>query len=342
MKRILVGVVTLLVCSAQGELHLWVPFGQSRTLPWVVHEEARRGVSIDLICSGITTNITVPIVSNGIMQAGISQLAEPSGAYRFTNGLPLSFCIHDWRERFGDCTSVVLRAVVPHLLPGENREMIGYLRPGRYEVEGRVILSDGESHTSEKRKPKLSRCIWSTNWPAIAVSDRVVHYTNRHLMRHDREVIYKQVSLTQKEIMDERLTILWSFDEAWCAKVLQEVTRSAPAEARWTHIAGITNPQARALAFLQNQYREILPSDSRIINGPLPESYEITTTRLAVEEQLHEMWDKTDNNKYLIVSGLWSNCNEGMPWDERGRMFKRHFNMLGGDVTNNAGAASPR
>jgi hypothetical protein len=260
-----------------GDVVLYAPFGLRCCPPWTVCDAAIKGLSLELIPNDLEMGKAVPILVEGRLQAGVNYSAAFGTVHKSTNGVSLGFRISDWQMRLGGCTSVVLRATVSHHLLGENREVIGYVKPGVYQARGTVApLQTGISE-------KQYACIWATNWPAVELRYKHVYYTTTHRLRGDRDVIYEKLTADEDIIMKERVTILWYLDADWLMGLLRTAAENAPEDPRWMRYSAMKDASARLSVVWDHLIARPPTCDTVVREGPVKDSFEVTTTRAAAE-----------------------------------------------------------
>jgi hypothetical protein len=261
-----------------GDVVLYAPFGLRCCPPWTVCDADIKGLSLELIPNDLEKGKAVPILVDGCLQAGVSYSAAFGTVQKSTNGVSLVFRISDWQTRLGGCTSVVLRATVSHQLLGENREVIGYVKPGVYQARGTV--APFQAGISEKQYA----CIWATNWPAVELRYKLVYYTTTHRLRDDRDVIYDKLPADEDIIMNERVTILWYLDADWLTGLLHTAAENAPDDPRWMRYRDMKDAPVRLSAVWDHLIARPPTCDTVVREGPVQDSFEVTTTRAAAEE----------------------------------------------------------
>lgn len=217
-----VGLVLVTPVCASDAVDIYAPFGLRSFPPWTVRSSDIGGLTLELHPSDKGTGKVVPILVSGRLQAGIAYSSAFGTLATSTNGVALGFRISDWRTRMGGITSVVLQATVRQYLLGENREVIGYIKPGVYQSRGTV--SAFQSSDSVKRYA----CVWATNWSIVELRSKLVYYTEKHRMRDDNSVIYDKLPADEKIIMNEPVTILWYLDADWLTQWLHFAVENSP------------------------------------------------------------------------------------------------------------------
>ena len=217
------------------------------------------------------------MLDEGHIQTGVSYSVAFGTVKESTNGVPLSFRIRDWQTRLGGCTSVVLKASVRHHLIGENREVIGYVKPGVYQARGRITAFPSDSSN------RLAMCVWTTNWPAVALRDKLVYYTEKHRMRDDANVVYCILPAGETQIMSERVNLLWHLDADWLRRLLNIAVHNAPNDPQWARYRDMQDAAARLSAVWDHLIGAPPLCDTLVCEGPMRDSYEITTTRASAE-----------------------------------------------------------
>jgi hypothetical protein len=261
-----------------GDVVIYVPFGLRCCPPWTVCDADIKGLSLELIPNDLEMGKAVPILVEGRLQAGVSYSAAFGTVHESTNGVSLGFRISDWQMRLGGCTSVVLQASVSRYLLGENREVIGYVKPGVYQARGTVAAF--QAGVSEKQYA----CIWATNWPAVELRYKLVYYTTTHRLRADRDVIYEKLPEDEDIMMNERVTILWYLDADWLTGLLYTAAENAPDDSRWMRYRDMNDAPSRLSTVWDHLIARPPTCDTVVREGPVHDSFEVTTTRAAAEE----------------------------------------------------------
>ena len=301
---VVVGVVLVVSVCASDTVDIYAPFGLRSFPPWTVRGSDIGGLSLELKPSDKEPGKGVPILVGGRLQAGITYSAAFGTLDVSTNGFPLAFRISDWQTRLGGSTSVVLQATVRQYLLGENREVIGYIKPGVYQARGTVsAFPSGDS-------VKMYVCVWTTDWPIVELRSKLVYYTEKHRMRDDDFVVYDKLPADENIIMNERVTILWHLDADWLTRLLHVAAENAPDDPRWARYRDMKDAPARMSAVWDHVIGKPPLCETVIRKGPVSDSYEVTSTR-ASAEGFPIIFDSENGAK--IVFGPWWESKKTYP-----------------------------